>query len=70
MEHKEIRKYIIIEYSKYPDDINFKSSQLDAVERHDNNISTATKYQSIVLFENSDKDVYNEDVENIKKDGK
>ena len=51
--HKEILKNVIIEYSKYPDNFDFKSALLDAVSNHNNNIHTTTKYKPCELFENS-----------------
>lgn len=70
MAYKEIRKHVIIEYSKYPNNFDFKSGVLDAVSTHNNNIHTTTKYKPCDLFENLNEEIYKEVVENIKKDGK
>ena len=44
--HKEIKKTVIIEYSKHPENFNLKASLLEAVEIH-NNMHTKTLYRPI-----------------------
>ena len=68
--HKEIKKTVIIDYSKHPENFNLKASLLEAVEIHNNNIHTTTQYRPIELFENTDEEIYEKVIENIKKSWK
>ena len=65
--HKEIKKNVIIDYSKHPENFNLKTSLLEAVEIHNNNIHTTTLYRPVELFENTDEVIYSKVIENIKK---
>ena len=67
MAHKEIKKTVIIEYSKHPENFNLEASLLEAVEIHNNNIHTTILYRPIELFENTDEEIYEKVIENIKK---
>ena len=67
MAHKEVKKTVINEYSKHPENFNLKASLLEAVEIHNNNIHTTTLYRPIELFENKDEEIYEKVIENIKK---
>ena len=65
--HKEIKKNVIIDFSKHPENFNLKTSLLEAVEIHNNNIHTTTLYRPVELFENTDEEIYLKVIENIKK---
>ena len=65
--HKEIKKNVIIDFSKHPENFNLKTSLLEAVEIHNNYIHTSTLYRPVELFENTDEEIYLKVIENIKK---
>ena len=65
--HKEVRKQVIIYYAQNPDNFNLKNVILNAVQNHNNNIHTVTQYRPVELFNNTDEDVYNKVIDNIKK---
>ena len=54
-------------YSEHPENFNLKNSLLDAVPIHNRNIHTITNYKPIELMHNTNKDIYDEVMENIQK---
>jgi len=55
--HKEIKEYVIIEYSKNPDNFNLKYSLLGAGEIiNNNNKHTTTYFKPIDLIDNIDEE--------------
>ena len=64
--HKEIRKNVIIHYSKNPEHFNLKNTVLDAVENHNNTIHTITNYRPKDIINNTNEEVYHTVLENKK----
>lgn len=64
--HKEIRKNVILYYSKNTEHFNLKNVIINAADNHNRNIHTITKYRSIELINNTSEEVYNKVIENIK----
>lgn len=65
--HKEERKNILCNIYYIQDDISFKNVIIDCVNIHNNNIHTVTGYKPSFLIKNEDLDIYEEVIENIKK---
>ena len=50
--HKEIRKYVLIEYEKYSKDFNLKNVLLDSVNTHNHNVHSTTGFKPIDIINN------------------
>ena len=68
--HKEIRKNVIIYYSKNREHFNLKNALLDAVESHNNTIHTINNYRPKDIINNTNEEVYHTVLENIKNSQK
>lgn len=66
MAHKEIRKQVILEYAKEDKNFNLKNCLFEAVNIHNHNIHTTTKYRPIEIINNSDENIMKIVIENIK----
>ena len=65
--HKEIQKIVLIHYSEYPDNFNFKNVLLDVVSVHNTNIHTGTNYKPIEIIQNTNQEIYDKVMENMDK---
>jgi len=65
--HKEIRRHVIMEFIKNEEDFDINNVILDAINIHNNNTHTTTKYKPIELFSNTSEEVFNEASNNIDK---
>ena len=65
--HKEIRKYVLIEYAKCAKDFNLKNVLLDAVNTHNHNVHSTTGFKPIDIINNTDEIIKNKVLENIEK---
>ena len=66
--HKEIRKNLILMYSENEgDNFNLKNSLLEVIYIHNNNIHTSTNHRPIDLINNTNEDIFEEVMNNIKK---
>ena len=52
--HKEIRKCVLLEYSKYSKDFNLKNALLNEVNKHNHNIYSTTGFKPVDLSNNND----------------
>lgn len=64
--HKEIRKNVMISYANNPFNFNLKISLLNAIDIHNSNIHTTTKFRPNDLIHNTDENIYNIVINNIK----
>ena len=65
--HKEVRKNILLNFNLIDDDITFKNLIIDCVNIHNNNVHTITGFKPSFLIKNTDKEIYDIVIENIKK---
>lgn len=65
--NKEIRKNILLNFNLIDDDITFKNLIIDCVNIHNNNVHTITGFKPSFLIKNTDKEIYDTVIENIKK---
>ena len=65
--HKEIRKNLVLFYSKYSDNFNIKNALLEIVDNHNNKIHTTTLFKPNELINNQDEKIYIQVMENINK---
>ena len=56
-----------LQFIENKDEFELNNILLDAINIHNNNIHTKTKYKPIELFSNTNEDVFNEMNKNIKK---
>ena len=65
--HKEVRKNILSNINQIVDEISFRNIILECVNIHNNNWHTVTGYKPSFLIKNEDEEIYEEVVNNIKK---
>ena len=65
--HKEIRKFVMINYSENPDNFNLQNVILEAIDVHNNKIHTVTKKKPIDLINTKDEKLIMEVLETIKE---
>ena len=68
--HKEVRNYVLNNLNIIEDDITFKNLILEAVSVRYNNEHTVTAFKPIFLIRNTDEEMYNIVINNIKKNYK
>ena len=65
--HKEIRKYVLIEFAKCSKDFNLKNVLLDAVNTHNHNVHSTTGFKPIDIINNTDENIKDQVLDNIEK---
>ena len=65
--HKETRRFILNDVSENINEIDLPNILLDANHTHNYNTHTVTKYRPIDLINNTDNDIYEEVINNIRR---
>ena len=68
--HKEVRNYVLKNLNITEDDNTFKNWILESVSVHNNNVHTVTGFKPVFLIRNTDEEIYNIVINNIKKNYK